>query len=130
MIVGNRFKLKTRWPALLTWVLALTPFVLFFDILSLAVHVRLALGFWPKPNWRIGGGIYYLHSYAVLWFGLFTAYAALPIWLVCLCFRRFRFGWRIHLLQFSAFIFGCLAVAIYWKWDPNHFVTWYLDYLD
>lgn len=68
-----------------------------------------------------------LHSLAVVWFGAFAAYGAIPLWLLCLCFRRFRLPRRTHWFQVGVFVIGWGCVIAYLKWDPQEFVVWFLD---
>ena len=127
-VTDSVIRLENRWSALVTWALVLSPFVLLIDILVLALHVRLALGHWPKPMAEsYSSPAFNLHTELVVCFGMFTAWGAIPLWLLFLCFRRFRFSRRMHLFQAGMFVVGWVCVIGYLVWDPQRFVTWFLD---
>ena len=119
---------KNRLLPLVTWALALSPLLLLFEIISLALHVRMGLGHWPKPMIEnYGTAAFDWHALTVIGFGVFTTYAAIPLGLLCLCFRPLRITRRTHLIQAGVFAAGWGVVWAYCAWDPQQFVAWYLD---
>ena len=112
----------------LTWFPVITPTLLLLAFLTLAAHVRIVLGHWPKPMWEVYSTfIYEIHQYLFAGIALFTVFGAVPCWLLLLCFQRLRISWRYHLLQAGAYASGWGLIAVYWAWDPGHFLAWYLD---
>ena len=112
----------------LTWALVLSPLLLLFVFLTLAAHVRLALGHWPTPmieNYDTAA--YSRHEQVFTWAALFTVYAAIPLWLVALCFRVFRISLKTHLIQAGAYALGWALIALYGFIDPGRFTEWFLD---
>jgi len=113
-----------------SWLLMLTPFLLLLVFLALVAHVRIGLGHWPEPmveNYQTAA--FRAHHGAVIWFGCFTIWGALPLWLVLVCIQRFRrsWSWKLHVLQAAVYAVGWCAIAAYAAWDPGRFVDWYLD---
>jgi hypothetical protein len=112
----------------ITWGLVSSPLLLLFVFLTLAAHVRIGLGHWPTSiieNYRTTA--YSLHVKSFFWIGLFAVYAAIPLWLVSLCFRVFRISLRTHLIQAGVYAVGWAFVALYAFVDPYKFVEWLLD---
>lgn len=113
---------------LLTWALVLSPVLLLVLFLTLAVHVRLGLGHWPKPmreNYHTAA--YSSHEHIFTLFALVTVYGAVPLWLLLLFFRPFRISLRTHLIQAGIYALGWGLIAIYTAWDPGQFTEWFLD---
>jgi hypothetical protein len=117
-----------RKTSLLTWALVLTRLLLLLIFLTLAAHVSIGLGHWPTPMWENYQTIAYTaHEQFFVWFALFTVYAAIPLWLLALCFRPLRISRRTHLLQAGAYAAGWGFIALYATWDPGRFTEWFLD---
>ena len=114
---------------LLTWLPVLSPTLLLLIFLTLAAHVRISLGHWPKPMWEhYWTTNYALHAYAFMGLSLFTVYAAVPLWLLLLlCFRQLRISWATHLVQAGTYALGWGLIGAYAAWDPGHFLAWWLD---
>src|SRR5262245_11796038 len=118
------FQLKA-WP---TWFCALMPAVLFAEVISLVLHVRIGLGHWPRPM---------IEKFSTPWFdthekicflvALLTIYVAPAIWFLLLFFRGLRLSLRLNLLQFATYGLGWGLIAGFCKWDPWRFVEWMLD---
>jgi hypothetical protein len=105
-----------------------SPLLLLFVFLSLAAHVRLGLGHWPTPMLEsYKTAAYDQHEQVFVWVALFTVYAAVPFWLVTLCFGIFRISLKTHLLQAGVYVAGRVLIALYSQIDPGRFVTWFLD---
>jgi hypothetical protein len=120
-------KFSNRLGSVVLWGLMLSPVLLLLDILLLGAHVRLALGHWPNPMVEnYSSPAFTWHSRGVVYFGLFAAYGALPLWLL-LCFRSLRRRRWTHLSQLGAFIVGWAAVIAYMQFDPHRFVAWFMD---
>ncbi len=97
-------------------------------IVTLAVHVRLGLGHWPRPVWETyETTAFNLHMLAVWSLAWLSVFAAPPIWLILLCFRRFRLSLPVHLVQAVAFGCGWMAISLAGKHDPTTFTQWFLD---
>jgi hypothetical protein len=111
-----------------TWVLMCSSPLLLFVFLSLAAHVRLGLGHWPTPMLEsYNTAAYGRHVQVFVWVALFTVYAAVPLWLVALCFGIFRISLKTHLLQTGIYVAGWVLIALYGEIDPGRFVEWFLD---
>jgi hypothetical protein len=118
----------SRKITVLTWALVLSPLLLLFVFLTLAAHVRLGLGHWPTPMMEnYDTTAYNQHEQVFIWVALFTVYAAIPLWLVSLCFRPFRISVKTHLMQAGVYVLGWVVIAIYGFVDPGKFTEWFLD---
>lgn len=94
----------------------------------MAGHVRLGLGHWPKPMWEdYQTTLFRVHWHALVALAFFTVYAAIPLWLLLLCPRRFRISLRAHVIQFAAYGLGWMLVFLVLKYDPTTFTAWFLD---
>ncbi len=113
---------------LATWLFVLSPVVLLLTFITLALHVRLGLGHWPTPmleNYHTSA--YQAHEQVLTYFGYFTVFAALPLWLLMLCFRACRISLRTHLLQAAVYAAGWVLIVFYCTIDPGRFVAWFMD---
>ena len=105
-----------------TWLCVVAPWILLLLIVALAVHVRLGLGHWPKPMVEDYHTLACkLHDDIIGCMFLFSVYAALPLWLIFLCFRRLRISLGVHILQFVVFGCGWLVIYLAGKYDPTTF---------
>ena len=112
----------------LTWTLMSSSLLLLFIFLSLAAHVRVGLGHWPTPMLENNEtAAYNGHEQVFIWGTLFTIYAAVPLWLVSLCFGMFRISFKTHLIQASVYVAGWALIALYCFIDPGRFAEWFLD---
>jgi hypothetical protein len=112
----------------LTWALVLSPLVLLFVFLTMAAHVRLGLGHWPTPMTEdYHTAAFSRHEQVFAGVVAFTVYAAVPLWLAALCFRRFRISFRTHLVQAGAYAAGWVLIGAYAFIDPGSFLKWFLD---
>ena len=119
---------KSAALALLMWLCVFSPLLLLFTFLTLAVHVRLALGHWPTPMTEsFGGSAFRAHERVVIWVGYFTVYVAMPLWLLMLCFRTFRITLKHHLTQFGVYAVGWGLIVLYLICDPGRFADWFFD---
>lgn len=101
---------------------------LFLTAVSLALHVRLGVGHWPRPMWEDYRTVgFNAHGVALQGVFLFAAFAALPLWTVCVCIPRFRLAPRTHLTQAGIFLLGWALVAGFVVLDPFQFVSWLAD---
>ncbi len=113
---------------LATWPFVFSPVLLLLIFIALAVHVRVGLGHWPTPmteNYHTPA--VRVHEQVVLWLGLFAIYAAIPLWLLILCFRPFRSSLKTHLVQAGVYALGWGLIALYGAVDPGRFLEWFLD---
>ena len=102
--------------------------LLLFVFITLAAHVRLGLGHWPTPMLeKYQTAAYDGHEQMFVWVALFTVYAAVPLWLLSLCFGMFRISLKTHLLQASFYAMGWVLIGLYGSIDPGRFVEWFLD---
>jgi hypothetical protein len=102
--------------------------LLLFVFLTLAAHVRVGLGHWPTPmleNYQTAA--YNRHTQAFIWLALVTVYAAVPLWLVSLCFGVFRISLKTHLIQTGIYAVGWALIVLYSFIDPGRFIEWFLD---
>ena len=113
-----------------SWALMLTPILLLLVFLTLVLHAWIGLGHLPKPMVEdYQTATFHLHRNAVIWFGCFTIWGALPLWLVLVCTERFRptWSWKLPVVQALVYAVGWCVIAAYAAWDPGQFVNWYLD---
>ena len=114
--------------AILTWACALAPVVLLLCIVSLAVHVRIALGHWPRPMVdKYNTRLFDFHLRALVGLYLFCVYGAPLLWLGLLCFRKLRFGWKVHVRQLVACLAGWGLFLLLALVDPLDFLAWIFD---
>jgi len=123
-------KLKTKKSSnnnLLTWIPVITPFVSLLLYISLAIHCRLAVGYWPRAVIEnVNMKSYEIHERA-FWLFTYVVLASLPCWLVMLFFKKFRINIKIHLMQFIVFGLGILLIILTLMFDPTPFTEWFLD---
>jgi hypothetical protein len=111
-----------------TWMCGLSSVVLLLTFAAMAVHVRLGLGHWPTPMTEDYRTIpFRLHEYLLIGILLFSVYAAGPLWLVFLFFRRLRLSRRVHIIQVAVYGFGWLLIFLASRYDPTTFTAWFLD---
>lgn len=111
-----------------TWLCCVSPWILLFLFVALAVHVRLGLGHWPRPMWEEYHSLAFsIHQFLIWCFLALSLFAAPPSWLIFLCFRRFRLSLPVHLTQVVAFGCGWLTISLLGKYDPTTFTAWFLD---
>lgn len=114
--------------SLVSWLLVITPALLLVGFITLAAHVRIGLGHWPTPmieNYDTAA--YWIHDRVLVWVGMFTVFAAIPLWLLTLCFQRFRISLKTHLIQAGVYACGWGLIALYGAVDPGRFMEWFLD---
>ena len=111
-----------------SWALVFSPIVLLLVFVTLAAHVRIGLGHWPKPMWEdYSTPAYTAHLLVFVGVALFTVYAAIPLWLLAICLPWFRISLKTHLAQAGTYAAGWGLIALYAKLDFGWFVTWFLD---
>ena len=115
-------------PQHLTWIPAISSMVVLATYVTLALHVRLAVGHWPKPmHESYQTGLYSAHAWLFAGFFLFAIVAAAPLWLLSLKFPRFQAPKRMRYIQLAVFGAGWLLFYLYVKIDPGSFTAWFLD---
>lgn len=115
---------------LITWALMLTPLLLLVVFFSLMIHLWIALGHWPTPsNQDYRPAIFLMHERFVTWFGRFTIWGAIPIWLGLVCIQRFHWSWsmKLHVVQALVFVAGWGAIVGFAAWNPGKVMNWYFD---
>ena len=111
-----------------TWISSLSSVFLLLAFVTMAFHVRLGLGHWPTPMTEdYHTTAFRIHEYALIAILLFAVYAAGPLWLVFLFFRRLRLSWRAHITQAVVYGLGWLLILLASKYDPTTFTDWFLD---
>jgi len=111
-----------------TWACALSPPAALLVFASLGLHVRLGLGHWPKPMWEdYTTAAYRAHELVFVGVCVFVIYAAGPLWLVFVALPGQRLRWKTLAWQLGACGLGWLLIYLGAKWDPAHFVGWFLD---
>jgi hypothetical protein len=68
-----------------------------------------------------------VHGIALITLFLFSVYAAVPLWAICVCVPRLRLSRRTHLMQASLYLLGWALIAGFIKLDPYQFITWLKD---
>ena len=95
---------------------------------SLALHVRLALGHWPKPMYEsYDSSAYIAHGWLFLGSAFFACCLAAPLWVIGLRFSRFQMPRQTQYVQVGLFLIGWLLFYLYVKIDPGAFSVWFLD---
>lgn len=112
----------------LVWIPAVSPWAALGALITLALHVRLGLGHWPKPMHETYETAWYTaHGGTVIVLFLFALVAAPILWMASCRFERLRATERARYVQLAAFGLGWLLFYIYVKIDPGSFVLWFLD---
>jgi hypothetical protein len=122
----SAFKLNSgSWP---TWLSALGPEIVMIAFASMAVHVRLELGYWPNdaidsyPTLLLR-----LHHFFFSMAALYGIFVAGPLWLLLLLFRPLRLRFSVHYLQACFVAFGWFVFFFLMMNLPSKYVTWFLD---
>ena len=117
-----------RLGAVISWVCGLSSTALFFLGVCLAAHVRLGLGHWPRPMWEdYRTPAFDLHWQLLIGVALFAVYGAIPLWILCVAWRRLRTSRHAHIAQAAAYVIGWGLVAGFIALDPFQFVSWFAD---
>lgn len=102
--------------------------VLFVSYITLALHVRLGLGHWPKPMHETYETSWYIaHGWLFLSVFLFATVAAAPLWLLSFKFSKIQMPRRIRGIQLGVFGAGWVLFYVYVTIDPGSFTVWFLD---
>lgn len=118
---------KPKLPAI-GWLCVLSPFFLLLTFITLALHVRLGLGHWPKPNFEnYETPLFEIHELILLVIGIFAIYIAFPMFTLLLIPPSFRGPFRYHARQILIFIMGWLLIIAAANLDPTTFTDWFLD---
>jgi hypothetical protein len=107
---------------------ALAPIFLFVQILGVVAHVRLGLGRWPTPmidNYQTP--LFHLQAIVTFATALYAIMAAPAVFVGVFYPRKARVSRRVHFTQFAVHVTGWLLIWGFWKWDPQRFVTWFMD---
>jgi len=107
------------------WVCSLAPCALLVTTLTMAIHIRLVLGRWPRFGENYDGFFFQLHQTVWGVLVLFAASVAGPLWLI-LSFRS-NLPARTKAIHVLAFAFGWLLIIIGHRFDPTPFTYWLLD---
>ena len=115
---------QVSWP---TWLCAAAPSLFLLTLWTAVLHVRVALGHWPKFGEELPGPWWPIHSFVLIWMGVTAIYVALPLGMILALFPALRGDWRYHLRQFGVFALGA-AVSVVWIWqDPWRWLNWLFD---
>jgi hypothetical protein len=111
-----------------TWVCVLAPVYLLVVYVAMAIHIRVGLGHWPKPMVEdYHSVLFQVHKWLLVGCIFFAVFAAIPVWVLLLCFRAFRITLRIHVAQLGIFVLGWLLIFLAAYFDPTTFTDWFLD---
>jgi hypothetical protein len=111
-----------------TWLMVCSPLLLLLVFIALAVHVRAGLGHWPAPMLEnYDTPAFRVHGQVLGWVGFLTVLAAIPLWLLMLCFRPLRISLKTHLIQAGVYVAGWVLIYLYVAVDPGRFLEWFLD---
>jgi hypothetical protein len=108
-------------PNRLWWFFSLVPWIWLALLVSIALHLRVGLGYWPRPvldNYTSGG--FSVHFVTVALIGVFSLASVAPISIGLVIMRTSPFQPLIYCL-------GWLCIVGFCKYDPTRFVTWLLD---
>ena len=112
-----------------TWFCAALPFIAILVFLSMALHVRLSIGHWPKDALEIKDMSLSLalhdRLFAAMFF--FGGFGSAPLWLILLCFRPLRISVRTHVIQAGILFLGLITLWGGMMGLPPEWVTWLLD---
>jgi hypothetical protein len=112
-----------------TWFCAALPFIAFLVFLSMALHVRLSIGHWPKDALETKDmspslALHHLLFAVMVFFG---GFGAAPLWLILLCFRPLRISAGTHVIQAGILFLGLITLWGGMMSLPPEWVTWFLD---
>ena len=71
--------------------------------------------------------IFRIHEWVMIGILLFTVFAAGPLWLIFLCFRKLRLSWSVHLTQALVYGLAWLLIYLAGQFDPTTFTEWFRD---
>lgn len=126
--MASRARNLHLWKQLPTWLCVVTPWLLLLIGLSLAAHVRLGLGHWPKPMTEDYSTTAFQAHFRVLQVSFVLAlYSFVPVWMLLLCARRFRVSFGFHALQAAVYGGGWLFILFVCQLDPWRFMGWLVD---
>jgi hypothetical protein len=104
------------------------PEIAILAFASMAVHVRLALGYWPSDAIDFyPTPLLRLHGFFFIIAFLYGIFVAGPLWLLLLFFRPLRLGFAVHRLQACLIALGWLVLFFLMASIPPKYVTWFLD---
>ncbi len=114
--------------ALPTWLAAISPSLALAVFATAAAQVRLALGHWPmeavdhSPTVLLS-----LHQFLCSVACVLGVFAAIPVWLLLLCFRPVRLGFTSQVVQ--AVVLGVGWLVFFWGpmvVSPKY-LSWFFD---
>lgn len=115
-----------------TWLCAFAPWLLLVTFITFGLHLRLVGGAWPDGEWKSLHFTFQehlrlrLHQLVLEAALLFAGGAALPLWLVFLCFRSFRLSAREHGMQVLTAVLGWCALFAAVMLAPSKYLAWFL----
>lgn len=115
---------EVSWP---TWLCAAAPTLFLLTLWTAVVHVRVALGHWPKFGEELPGPWWPIHQFVLIWMGVTAAFVALPLALVLALFPALRGDWRYHLRQLGVFVLSGVVAVIWFRQDPWRWLNWFFD---
>jgi|GEM_PF-5790681 len=113
---------------LMQMVSASAPLVLLGLLISLAIHIRVGLGHWPKPMTEdLPTVAFQWHDNLVgIWF-IFSLFGAAPVWCICQFIPSPGAPRQKIDKQAVLFIAGWCAIFMLGRFDPTSFTEWLLD---
>ena len=125
----SQSSVATRVP-LATWICVGLPYLGLFVFVTMALHVRLSFGRWPMDaieSKDMTPGMH-LHDLIFTMTFLLGAFAAGPLWLITLCFRKLRISASVHVVQAVILRLGLFVIwAGPFELFPAEWVVWFLD---
>jgi len=111
----------------ISWVCAASSLVLFVDDLLLELHVRLILGYWPRPFIDDGHGLLWrAHNYLSLFILVFSFPIAPPLWIFCITVPSVRPSLRVRMIQAFIYLLGW-GLEVLGIFFPTPFTEWTFD---
>jgi len=110
------------------WLFALSPYVVAFVLITMAIHVRVGLGHWPTPmteNYQTFA--FEIHEWTLIVIGIFAIFVVGPFGLLLLLLRSLRGVPQVHAKHVAVYFLGWVFIIFLAKTDPTTFTAWFLD---
>ena len=126
--MSTQNKAQTNFRAHLTWLFAISPFVLLIAFITMALHVRLGFGHWPDQavdDFPTAGLM--AHDLGFIALMLFAILGAIHIPVTFIHHRELRVRLRVVLSQALMYALGWILLFLVTEYAPARFVTWFTD---
>lgn len=116
-----------------SWIFALMPTIFTGILLTHAVHLRLALGRWPRgyrdyPLARVARILLDVHEFGLIVPGFYATLLALPLWLLAAVLARPKLITRIFAGQAFVFVLGVgVLYGVMFLMSWTFYPQWLID---